>query len=65
MPKKINSAYRIHKIISSTIDQPSTAPTLGVWALALAVKESGNPRIGLKVNQRLSSVLNELTLMKS
>ena len=65
MPKKINSAYRLHKIISSTIGQPNTAHALGVWALALAVEELGNPRTGLKVTQRLSSVLNELTLMKN
>lgn len=65
MPKKINSAYRIHKIISSTTNQPPNSPTLGVWAIAFDIKESSGTKIGLKVAQRLDYLLYELTLMKN
>jgi hypothetical protein len=64
MPKKINSAFRIHKIISSTTNQQPNSPTLGVWATAFDIKESSGTKIGLKVAQRLGSLLNELNLMK-
>ena len=64
MPKKINSAYRIHKIISSTTNQPPNSPTLGVWATAFDIKESSGTKVGLKVAKRLDSLLNELSLMK-
>jgi len=65
MPKKINSAYRIHKILSSTANQPPNSPTLGVWATAFEIKESSGTKTGLKVAQRLGSLLNELTLLKN
>lgn len=65
MPKKINSAYRIHKIILSTASQPPNSPTLGVWATAFDIKESSGTKIGLKVAQRLDYLLYELTLMKN
>ena len=65
MLKKINSAYRIHKIISSTTNQPPNSPTLGVWAIAFDIKESSGTKIGLKVAQRLDYLLYELTLMKN
>lgn len=65
MPKKINSAYRIHKILSSTSGQPPNSPTIGVWASAFDITESSGTKVGLKVAQRLGSLLNELTLMKS
>ena len=65
MQKKINSAYRIHKIISSTTNQPPNSPTLGVWATAFDINESSGTKTGLKVAQRLDSLLNELTLMKN
>ena len=65
MPKKINSAYRIHKILSTTTNQPPNSPTLEVWANAFDVKESSGTKVGLKVALRLDSLLSELTLLKS